>query len=60
MPTRLKGGDALPVNVNTRGQAVKGTKNDTKKRLSGLLNQVDNGLPLNLRRLPGRVFIEVA
>ena len=52
MPTSFKGKDAATSKYYW--VSVKGTKKDTKKRLSGLLNQLDNGLPLNLVRLPGQ------
>jgi hypothetical protein len=52
MPTRFKGKDAATGKCKYQWVSVKGTKKDTKKRLSELLNQLDNGLSLDLVRLP--------
>jgi len=52
MPSSFKGKDAATSKCKYYWVSVKGTKKDTKKRLSGLLNQLDNGLPLKLVRLP--------
>lgn len=51
MPTRFKGKDATTGKYKYQLVSVKGTKKDTEKRLSELLNQLDNRTFIKLSKV---------